>query len=375
AVRKHFPESDETHQGHMRGIKQGIRSTKQKKEQVTVKLEDGQELTLPMRKHNDIYVSVEEAKETIYTDQTGAFPVCSGNRYVMVLCEIDNNIIISEPMRNRTSGEMVRAYRTLIKRLKNAGIKPKKQVLDNQASEEYKRYELVPKGQHRRNIAEKAIQTYKSHAIGVCSGLPQSFPLHQWDELLPQIDMQVNLLRFSNGAPRVCAWTALQGQHDFNRHPLAPLGIEMHLLEQPDKRKSWGVKSKLGHYLGTSLEHYRYYFGYFAETGAKRGSESVIFKHKYITSPTVTPADAIVQAAKQLADALKGNIPPPLVKSGIDHIKALTNIFDTTKTEQAKRDEQQASKAKATTTHSPRVRKAGSAPRVQAPDLPDLINV
>ena len=114
----------------------------------------------------------------------------------------------------------------------------------------------------------------------------------------------------------------------------------MHQLEQPDKRKSWGVKSKLGHYLGTSLEHYRYYFGYFAETGAKRGSESVIFKHKYITSPTVTPADAIVQAAKQLADVLKGNIPPPLVKSGIDHIKALTNIFDTTKVEEAKRDEQ-----------------------------------
>ncbi|KAL7516095.1 hypothetical protein ACHAWF_000024, partial [Thalassiosira exigua] len=189
-------------------------STKQKKEQVTVKLEDGQELTLPTRKHNDIYVSVEEAKETIYTDQTGAFPARSrkGNRYIMVLCEIDNNIIISEPMRNRTSGEMVRAYRALIKRLKNAGIKPKKQVLDNEASEEYKQaikeegleYELVPKGQHRRNIAEKAIQTYKSHAIGVCSGLPQSFPLHQWDELLPQIDMQVNLLRFSNVAPKVC---------------------------------------------------------------------------------------------------------------------------------------------------------------------------
>ena len=86
-------------------------------------------------------------------------------------------------------------------------------------------------------------------------------------------------------------------------------------------------------------------------------------------------ADAIVQAAKQLAGALKGNIPPPLVKRGIDHIKALTNIFDTSKAEQLKRDGQQASQAKATPTHSPRVRKAGSAPRVQAPDLPNLISI
>ena len=36
AVQKHFPESEETWQGHMKGIKQSIRSTKQKKEQKSV---------------------------------------------------------------------------------------------------------------------------------------------------------------------------------------------------------------------------------------------------------------------------------------------------------------------------------------------------
>jgi hypothetical protein len=191
-------------------------------------------------------------------------------------------------------------------------------------------YELVPKGQHRRNIAKKAIQTWKSHAIGVLCGLPPSFPLFQWDELLPQIDMQVNLLRFSNIAPKVCSWTVLNGQHDFNRHPLAPLGIEIQMLDHPDKQKTWGTKSHPGHYLATSLHHYRYYFGWFSDTNAKRGSESVVFKHKYITSPTVTPADAIVQAAKNLANALKGKIPPPLAKSGIDQLRALTGIFNAT---------------------------------------------
>ena len=63
-------------------------------------------------------------------------------------------------MRHRSAGEMVRAYKILIQRLKNAGIKPEKHVLDNEISEEFKNaikendmdYELVPKGQHRRNI-------------------------------------------------------------------------------------------------------------------------------------------------------------------------------------------------------------------------------
>ena len=142
---------------------------------------------MPLTKHNDVFLTVHDAKETIYTDQTGAFPTRSrkGNRYIMVLCEIDSNIIIREAMKNRTEGEMIRAYRLLMERLSAAGITPKNHVLDNEASAEFKReiknhdmtYELVPKGMHRRNIAEKAIQTWKSHAIGVFSGFPASFPL------------------------------------------------------------------------------------------------------------------------------------------------------------------------------------------------------
>ena len=47
----------------------------------------------------------------------------------------------------------------------------------------------------------------------------------------------------------------------------------------------------------------------------------MLFKHKYITAPTVTPADAIVKAAKELEDVIKNKIPPPFAKSGIDRLK------------------------------------------------------
>ena len=99
------------------------------------------------------------------------------------------------------------------------------------------------------------------------------------------------------------------------------------MLEHPDKRKTWGVKSKPGYYVGTSLEHYRYYWGWMNDTKIIIGSDTVKFKHKYITHPSITTGDGIVNAAQQLTNALRGSIPPPLVKSGIYHLRALTDIF------------------------------------------------
>ena len=161
--------------------------------------------------------------------------------------------------------------------------------------------------------------------------LPESFALFPWDEYLPQLGRQVNLLHFSNVAPNVCSWTVLKEKHGLNRHPLVPLGIEIQMLEQTDKINTWQVKNKRGHCLGTSLEEYWYYHGWLSKTRSVRGSESLIFKHKYITNPEVTAADTIVQLANQFTSALLGNIASPLVASGIDHIQALNNIFSEAK--------------------------------------------
>ena len=61
-------------QGHMRSVKQGIRSTKTRKKDIIVKQADGSQLTTPLRKHHDVYGKIEEAKETIYTDQLEPSP-------------------------------------------------------------------------------------------------------------------------------------------------------------------------------------------------------------------------------------------------------------------------------------------------------------
>ena len=119
AAYKYFPESEETQMGHMRNIKQGIRSTKEKIKLISTN-EQGKKVSAPMKKHNDIFVKVENLRETICTDQTGAFPVRSrkGNRYILIMCDIDSNAIISEPMRNKTTGEMIRAYQAALTQLR-----------------------------------------------------------------------------------------------------------------------------------------------------------------------------------------------------------------------------------------------------------------
>ena len=82
------------------------------------------------------------------------------------------------------------------------GAIPKHQILNNQASAEYKAaieasgisYELVPPEEHQRNKAAKAIQTFKDHSVGVLSGCALSMPIHLWCQLLPQVKGQLLIL-------------------------------------------------------------------------------------------------------------------------------------------------------------------------------------
>ena len=66
----------------MQGIKQNIISTREKKRPLTYQLDNGETLTIPLKKHQDIYIAINYAKETMYTDKTGVFPITSkkGNK-------------------------------------------------------------------------------------------------------------------------------------------------------------------------------------------------------------------------------------------------------------------------------------------------------
>jgi hypothetical protein len=168
----------------------------------------------------------------IYTNQTGRFPVTSSKKhtYVLIIYDFDTSAILTEPLKNRTASEILRAYSTLVIYLRNRGFQPCIHWLDNEASsllKEYNQtqqiaYQLVPPHMHRCNAAERAICTWKNHFIaGLCS-TDTRFPMHLWDRLIAQATLTLNLLRPSRRNPRVSAYTMLEGNFDFNKTPLAP---------------------------------------------------------------------------------------------------------------------------------------------------------
>ena len=188
----------------------------------------------PGRKKHDVYFKIWDAQEKMYTDQTGRFPVQSskGNRYMMVLVEIDSNYIDAEPMKNRSEGEMIRAYQALLERIKSTGVcDPKHHMLDNEASAEFQKVireqaklQLVPPDTHRRNIAERAIQTFKAHFIAILCGTDTKFPMRLWDRLMPQAVLTLNLLRASNVAPKISAYAYIHEVLDLGQHRGGRLG-------------------------------------------------------------------------------------------------------------------------------------------------------
>ncbi|KAL7474341.1 hypothetical protein ACHAW6_000317, partial [Cyclotella cf. meneghiniana] len=152
----------------------------------------------------------------------------------------------------------------------------------------------------------KAIQTFKSHLIAILAGVSDTFPIHQWDELLPQTILTLNLLCKSNVSLNISAYSYHHGPFDYNQIPIAPMGCAVQFHIKPIRKKTFGEHSADGWYLRTSPEHYRYHVVFVKATRSKQITDTVFFKHKYITQPTVTPANAIVKAYHDLISAING---------------------------------------------------------------------
>jgi hypothetical protein len=270
----------------------------------------------------------------MFTEQTGKFPHLSsrGNRYQMILYHVASNSIWVEPMKNRTEGEIIKARDRAVGRMNTCGIKPTRQIFDNEASTAYKEavttsgmtYQLVPPDDHRRNVAEKAIQTWKDHFIAALSGTPNDFPLHLWCQVIPQMERQLCLLRQTNINPKISTYAHLYGPHNYNAVPFVPIGMQALVHDKPQRRKSFAQHCSKGWVIETSPEHYRCWKVWNKATRTTRISATMFFKHKYITTPTVTPADIITAAAHNLAQALQNNM--KALAKGETNIKDLKRL-------------------------------------------------
>jgi hypothetical protein len=92
------------------------------------------------------------------------------------------------------------------------------------------------------------------------------------------------------------------------KHQFAPLGCVVIAHIKPKNRQSWDVHADTGFNIKTAMEHYQCFHIYIVKTRATRISDTVFFKHQYITHPQVTPDTLIIKAALDLTSELKGTV-------------------------------------------------------------------
>jgi hypothetical protein len=267
-------------------------------------------------KMKDIYIKIHNATETMHSIQTDRFPttLSRGNKYIVVLVQVDGNYIDADPMKNKSAGEMIKAYLALWTHLTALGtVKPTTHIMDNKASEKYKKeiqknstIQLVPLDNHRRNLAERAIQSFKNHLKAILAGVDETFPMRLWDRLLPQTILTINFLRQSSAVPTVLAHQYVHGNFDYNKMPLALMGCAVQLHQSSTRRASWAENLIDRWYLQTSPDHYRCHVIYVKPTKSERVSDTVFFKTEYISQPTMTPAEKITKALNDQTQTLKG---------------------------------------------------------------------
>ncbi len=142
----------------------GLWSTEQIQAASQPEEQDNDENMIPTKQKTfffKVYDLAEEALHKIWTNQTSRFPKQSsqGNQYIMVLTKSDGSAILIEPKKNRSAGDLVRAYQAFIDCLNATGIFPLEHILDNKCSALFKQqiqlnkvtYQLVPPHHHRRN--------------------------------------------------------------------------------------------------------------------------------------------------------------------------------------------------------------------------------
>jgi hypothetical protein len=208
------------------------------------------------------------------------------DKYLMFFYSSGSNYIHIELFDSRSESHVLQAYKQGMAFFMKKGLKPNVQRLDNEPAfltDAFQQFQTendisadrVPPGQHRRNKAERAIETGKHHIIAALAGTDPHFPLKGVKHMMPQIELTLNLLRQSRKDPSISAWEHVHGTYDFNAWPLGPLGCRVLCHEKPDDRPTWGVHGKEGFYVGPTLKHYRCYEVLISATSRVRTTDTL----------------------------------------------------------------------------------------------------
>ena len=123
--------------------------------------------------------------------------------------------ILADPIKNRQAETICDALIKIHNILKSRGSDPKVYIMENDCSsdltEAMKKYiidfQLAPLRMHRQNEVERFIRTCNNCLISVISATDPYFPISEWDLLLLQFLIILNLLCYSIVNPDISAYT------------------------------------------------------------------------------------------------------------------------------------------------------------------------
>ena len=179
---------------------------------------------------------------------------------------------------------------------------------------------------HRRNVAERAIRTFKAHFLAILAGVASDFPRYLWDLLVPQAEMTLNFLRQSPLNKTISAWEYFNGPFNYDATPLGPLGTRVLAHHKPDVRASWDFRAEDGWGIGVSLEHYRCQRYVARATHGERVTDTCTFRHPSLEQPRPTADDRLQHGMLKLADALT-NAQPRAPDTQLEALEKLKTAF------------------------------------------------
>ena len=106
----------------------------------------------------------------------------------MIIYEYDYNHIHEEPIKYRTAAYLTKENKKFHKMFTSRGLQPKMHILDHECSNMFnnfmikvdKKFQFVPTNLHRRNAAEREIQTFKNKLISGISSFKKYSTMHLW---------------------------------------------------------------------------------------------------------------------------------------------------------------------------------------------------
>ena len=127
----------------------------------------------------------------------------------MVAYHYDANFILIQPIQNRQTATLTVAWKLINDRLVKARVAPKSYIMDDECSDDLKTAlskvelndQLVPPHIHRANKAERDIKTLKGHLKSGLATLYPDFTIQEWDRIIDQCELTLNLLRASRLNP------------------------------------------------------------------------------------------------------------------------------------------------------------------------------